>query len=295
MKKILAILLAAALVFAFAACNKNDDAVETAPSTTNAFDIFEAGLDENPENESNADSDTPSDATGEDATGESAEDATPIPTTVEDILALYNSAINSAYEAEAGFLKERSTDNEKIEGGGAIFSAAKDLIYKFMGVGVENTYSIEVEKGEWESESNMHYLRKSTLTADDIIEASCVENNGQYLIVLEVEDGSSRGSKESQTTDAPIDKCGICVGDEDKDYYDHKTAEVIYDAIAGTYAGADIKESYSNATVKALIDVETGKVTNLMVEFDLDVDIDITVADGTATATTHIYYRDIEY
>ena len=123
MKKILAILLAGALLFGFAACgDKGDESAVTVPSTTDEFAAFEQEF----------------------------EDA----------------------------------DNEKINGGGVVFSAAKSLIYQFMGVGADNKYTETVKKGSWESESNMHYLRKSTLTEADITNATCKESNGKYLVVL---------------------------------------------------------------------------------------------------------------
>lgn len=296
MKKILALLLAAALLFSFAACGKDkEEPAEKAPSTTDEFDLFEAEFEDTADETEATPDATDADASTPDASVESTEAAAPVPATVEEILAVYNTAINSAYDAKAGFEKERSTDNEKIEGGGVVFSAAKDLIYKFMGVGADNKYTTEVTKGNWNSDSKEHYLRKSTLTEADITDASCRENDGRYLIVLNVKGGTSRGSESEKFTKAPIDKCGICVGNEDKGYYDHKTGEVIYDALAGTYAAADIKESYDNAKISAIVDAETGKIVSLKVEFDIDVDIDIKVTSGTATATTHIYYKNFDY
>ena len=301
MKKLIAILLAAALFCSFAACAKEEPA--PVPSTTDEFDIFAAELDET----TPANTEAPvvvTDASGNDVTDASGnavteapvtEAAKPAPSTTAEILEVYNSAINAAYDAKVGFTKERSTDNENIKGGGAIFSAAKSLIYKFMGVGADNKYTENVTKGNWESEANMHYLRKSTLTEADVTKASCQEGNGKYLIVLEVKGGSSHGSENEKFTKAPIDKCGICVGNEDKGYYDHKTGEVIYDALAGTYAGADIQESYNNAKISAIIDAETGEITNLKVEFDINVIIDIKLTSGTATASTHIVYKDFVY
>lgn len=295
MKKILALLLALALVFSFAACAKDDETpAETTPPTTDEFDAFFNDAD----NADDAASEAPAEpVTGEDGSIIETESvvAVPAPATTEEIIAVYNNAVNSAVAAEAGFDKERMTDNEEIVGGGVVFSAAKDLIYQFMGVGSGNVYTENVAKGNWESDEKMHYLRNSTLTAGDVTEATCRENDGKYLIVLKVKGGSSRGSEGEKYTNAPIDKCGICVGNEDKGYFDHKTGEVIYDALAGTYAGADIKEEYSNAVVQAIVDAETGNIISLKVEFDIDVAIDIDITSGTATATTHITYKNFKY
>ena len=306
MKKLIALLLAATLIFSFAACGKETE-TETVPSTTDEFDIFAAELDGNDDDTAketqavvvtDVAGNAVTDAAGNEVTDIATEpetEAKPAPVTTAEIIEVYNNAINSAYAAKAGFSKERSTDNEKISGGGVIFSAAKDLIYQFMGVGSSNKYTETVTKGNWESETAKHYLRQSTLTEADVTSATCQEGNGKYLVVIDVKGGSSRGSEGEKYTKAPIDKCGICVGNEDKGYYDHKTGEVIYDALAGTYAGADITESYKNAKISAIIDAETGNIQSLKVEFDIDVKIDIKVTSGTATASTHIVYKDFKY
>ncbi len=304
MKKLIALLLATALLCSFAACSK-DPAPAAVPSTTDEFDIFAAELEGDDTAEetqtvvvTDVAGNAVTDAAGNavtDVETEPTKEVKPAPVTAAEILEVYNTAVNSAYDAKAGFTKERSTYNEQISGGGVIFSAAKDLIYKFMGVGANNKYTEEVAKGNWESEANKHYLRKSTLTEADITNASCQEGNGKYLIVIDVKGGTSRGSEGEKYTNAPIDKCGICVGNEDKGYYDHKTGEVIYDALAGTYAGADISESYKNAKISAIVDAETGNLQSLKVEFDIDVKIDIKLTAGTATASTNVVYRDFKY
>ncbi len=309
MKKILALILAAALVFSFAACGKDDTTGEITTTTTAAADVTEdvaANSDETVAN-TEASAETTAAAATDDTTAaedvSSAESTaadttvaaiTAAPTSTADILALYNNAVNSAYSAKAGFYKERMTDNEKLDAS-AVLNAFKSLVYQFMGVGAENKYTETVTKGNWDSETNRHYLRKSTLAAADITKATCTANGNQYTVVLNVKGGSSKGSSDSKFTNAPIDKCGICVGNEDKGYYDHKTGEVIYDAIAGTYAGASIEESYDNAKVTAVIDGATGNLVKLAVEFDIDVAIDIGIGSGTATATTHINYSNFKY
>lgn len=297
MKKLLALLLAAVFAFCFAACGDDPVSTQPAPDEFDNFSVQELTTKINEaivsEVATNAEGQT--EIVTEIVTEIITDAAAVAPTTTAEILEAYNNAVNSAYDAKAGFSKERSTFNESIQGGGVVFSAAKDLIYKFMGVGADNKYTENVTKGNWESEANMHYLRKSTLTEADITSATCQAGSGQYLITLEVKGGSSRGSKDEKSTKAPIDKCGICVGNEDKGYYDHKTGEVIYDALAGTYAGADISESYNNAKIFAIINAETGKIMNLKVEFNIDVNIDVKVASGTATATTNIIYRDFVY
>ncbi len=314
MKKILAILLAAALLFSFAACGKEDttpDETTTAADTTVAEDTTAAEDVDAPV----ADDTTAADAeattaegeteasteavSGEATTaeGETTTAAAPAaaPQTKAEILAVYNKAVNSAYDAKAGFSKERTADNEKLETKGAL-GAFKDLVYQFMGIGAENKYTENVTKGNWDSDKNHHYLRKSTLTEADLTSATCKENGGKYTIVLGVKGGTSKGSEAEKYTKAPIDKCGICVGDEDKGYYDHKTGPVIYDALDDIYGSAIIDESYNNAKVTAVVDAATGHLVSLTVEYDITCTIDVgLVGSGNASGTAHIIYKNFKY
>lgn len=226
---------------------------------------------------------------------ETSEDETNAPENSEEILALYNEAVNDAYAARVGFSKERYTDNEEFTVSGAL-KAFKDLAYSVMNVGEENRYIQNVAKDEWESDVPHHYLRPSTLTADDVTSTVCTEKDGQRVITLRVKNGSSKASATEKLNDSPVDKSGICVGENDKSYFDHKTAPVIYNAIGGTFPEAVIEERSSNAIVKAVVDIETGHLVNITVEFDIAYNIDIgAVGRGEATGTTHIIYKDFVY
>ena len=103
-------------------------------------------------------------------------------------------------------------------------------------------------------------------------------------------------SKNEKSNNSPIDKCGICVGDEDKDYYDHKTGPVIYDALDDIYGSAIIEESYDNAKVTAVVDAATGHLVSLTVEYDITCSINVgIVGSGNATGTAHILYKNFKY
>ena len=300
MKKILALLLAVAMLLGLAACGGNTED-ETTTTTTAAEDV----TDEAPVEES---TEAPSaDVSAEDPSAEdpsaadestSAEESTEAavakaPETTAEILALYNKTINDAYAAKVGFNKERYTDNEALNAG-FLLKTFGDLIYSFMGIGAENKYTMDVTKGQWESDVPHHYLRKSTLAESDLTGAKCTENNGKYTITLNVKGGTSKASKSESWTKAPIDKCGICVGDADKSYFDHKTAPVIYSAIGEVLSSAVIEESYNNAKVVAVIDAATGHLVSLTVEFDISVVIDA-AGGGNATGSTHVLYKNFKY
>lgn len=303
MKKILALLLAAALLFSFAACGKED--TTTGETTTTAASVEEDTTAASVEEDTTA-APVEGETTVAPVEGETtvaneettvAETTLPAiaaaPATTDEIIALYNKTINDAYAAKVGFHKERYTDNETLNAG-FLLKTFGDLIYQFMGIGADNRYTMDVTKGQWESDVPHHYLRKSTLSAADVTAAKCTESNGNYTIVLNVKPGNSKASKTEKYNNSPIDKCGICVGDADKSYFDHKTAPVIFSAIGEVLSSAVIEESYSNAKVVAVIDAATGNLESLTVEFDINVVIDA-AGGGNATGSTHILYKNFKY
>ena len=303
MKKLAAILLVLVMVMGFAACGgSTENNTTAAPEATSAADESTPAVDEStpavdesvpavdgvvPASEPATAADT------SDASEASSAAAIAAPATKAEIIALYNSAVNSAFDAKAGFTKERYVDNDKMDMS-ATLKLFKSLVEKFVGIGDENKYSETVNKGQWDSDAKKNYLRKSTLADADVTGADCKQDGNFFVVTLNIKSGSSAGGKDKKFTNAPVDKCGICVGKEDKNYYDHKTGEVIYDAIEGTYASAKIDESYSNAKAVAKIDA-TGKLVSLTVTYDIAVAIDIGIGSGTATGTSHILYKNVKY
>ena len=304
MKKLLALLLAAAMLLSFAACGEKEPDPVTDESTTLADETLDANATEAPSadaTESATGETEPAsaeDATGEAASEESSSEAEEttqavLPVTVDEIISYYNTAVNKAVAAKVGFNKVRYVDNEQLNAG-FLLKTFGDVLYKFMGIGAENKYTMDVTKGQWESDLPHQYLRKSTLSAADVTNATCTANGTQYTIVMDVKGGKSYADKNSKSNSSPIDKCGICVGDADKSYYDHKTAIVIYDAIDDVLGGAKISESYKNAKVKAVIDSTTGQLVSLTVEYDISVVIDA-AGGGNATGSSHVIYKNFKY
>ncbi len=302
MKKLVALLLAVAMLLSFAACGeKTPDPVETTvpEETTDAGEVVDAttaGEEDITAEEPVSDEVTTleGETTAEGETT-SAEEATTgaMPVAKDEIIKYYNDAVNKAVAAKVGFNKLRYVDNEKLNAG-ILLKTFGDVMYKFMGIGAENKYTMDVAKGQWESDLPHQYLRKSTLSAADVTGATCTANGNQYTIVLNVKGGSSYADKNSKSNNSPIDKCGICVGDADKSYFDHKTAIVIYDAIDDILGGAKVSESYKNAKVKAVIDSTTGRLVSLTVEYDISVVIDV-AGGGNATGAAHVFYKNFKY
>lgn len=216
-----------------------------------------------------------------------------MPKTTAEIVSFYNGAVSKAVNAKVGFYKTRTSDNEKIDMP-AILGFAKGLIYQFMGIGPDNKYEENVTKGKW---GDVSFLYNSKLTTADVTSASCAASGANYVITLKLKNGSSTAGKSNPTTAAntSLDKCGICVGTEDKGYFDHKTASVMYDAIAGTDSNASISEKYSNATVKATINASTGNIVDISVDWDMDVSMKVMGVSAKATGASHVKFKDFKY
>ena len=310
MKKLLAVLLALAMLAALASCGSKTGGDESSSTTLTEADTAEAVTDETEAvtqesetdkaeesteaEESKTEEDKSEKETEKKEEEEEETQAVKAPETKAEVLTAYNDAINGAYSAKAGFSKERYTDNAQYDMS-IVLNTFKSLVEKFIGIGESNKYSETVTKGQWDSDAKHHYLRKSTLTEADISNATCKTEGNNYVFTIDIKGASSVGNKNSRQSSGPIDKCGICVGNEDKNYYDHKSGPVIYDAIGGTFENAEIKESYSNAKAVAKVDKETGKLVSLTVTFDIKVDISGVGGKGTATGTTHIAYKNFKY
>lgn len=314
--KLAALILALAMVFSFAACKK-DETPDTGNDTT-----AEAPVDG--DNVSDDNTAAPEETSGEAVSGdESTEPASegsseastdksnsskpaataPIvtaagnkaPSSTADILKYYNASTGAAFSGKVGFTKHRETKNEQIEAN-ALVKSFKSLIYKFMGIGADNAYNTTVTKGQWDTDARKQYLRTSTLGTGDVTSATCKQSGSNYIITIKVKDGKSYAAKGTATCSAPLDKTGICVGDEDKGYYDHKRASCIYDAISGTYGNAKVSESYSGAVVTATIEAATGHLVKLDISFNISVTIDLgALGNPTATGTSVVNYSNFKY
>ncbi len=290
--KIASLLLVLSMIFSFAACKKDkDNGDSTAPSessdvggSTGDETLPADASTEDPSAES-TEAETVTDASGKVVETKPADSGkTPaappagskMPSGTAAILNYYNAATKAAFDGRVGFKKHRETGNEKIESN-AIVKQFKKVIYGFIGIGEENAYNETVTKGQWSTEPNKYYLRASTLGTGDVSGASCKQNGANYVITINI-------------------KSGICVGDKDKHYYDHKRASVIYDAIDEVFGNAKVTEKYSGAVLTATVDAATGRLVNINIKFDIYVNVDLGAAGKpTATGTTTVTYSDFKY
>lgn len=294
--RILSLVLALVMLASFAACggNKDTETTTSAPETTvAAADTTEevadttAAVVDATETATEAETEATTEAETEAALSAEA------PTETAEILELYNNATAKVAKEMPQFSKKRESVAKTYEAGVAL-KAFKGIVYQFMGIGDEHIFNEVI--GAKADNYSKHFLA-SKLTASDVTNATCTaDDKGNFTVNLSIKSGNSQvlgGS--SEVINAPIDRCGISAGRNDKDYYDHKTAQNVYDAIDDVAAGAEIKESYSNAKLTAVIDAE-GNLTSLKVTFDLEFDISkVYGSSGHATASTEVVYSAFKW
>lgn len=218
------------------------------------------------------------------------------PSSVADILNVYNTATKKAVDKKVLFSKERVAVEKSYKAGVAL-KTFKSLVYQFMGVGEENKYTATVVK-EDTVDSYHKFLQASKLTPADVKNATCVDNNGVYTITIQLKDGSSsvQGGKVKAAGGTALDKCGVSQGEGDKSYWDHKNAQNVYDAIDDVAASANISESYSNAVVTATINAKTGNITGMTVKYDFKYEIsNVMGSEGTATGASTVVFKDFKW
>ena len=214
-----------------------------------------------------------------------------------DIVKYYNTATAKAFNAKVPFTKERNTVEKSYKAGAAL-NYSKSIVYKFMGVGDANKFSKTVTKED--KDSYHKYLQASKLTAADVTSATCSEAGGKYTIVIKVKDGSSSvsGGKVVSSNNSPLDRSGLACGDNDKDYWDHKTAENVMSAIdeVPLCGSANINEKYTGATITAVIDSATGNLVSLTAKFNFHFDLDkVMSSSGTADSASTVIMKDFKW
>ena len=231
MKKILALLLAFAMLFAFAACGGKDDK-ETTPETTT--DLFAA-----------VDDDTTAapadDTTAAVPAAESTAAANPNALNSSDIaevVAFYNKAHAATKPAPKG----RST--MKLDGAitgdgalGGVLKVASPIIQRTL------------EKNSVETD---YIPGKGKLQASDVVKAKAVSKNGVTEIVIQLKDQVD-GPQADAHTAGPVARGIGTLGNIDN---------AIKELGAELYSGKDsITLTYKDAYIKCKVDEKTGKIT----------------------------------
>ncbi len=324
MKKLLALLMACLMLVSFAACGGNggEETTTAAPEVTTEAPV--AGDDvteEVTEAEDETEVEVVTDASGEEVTDAEGNAVTEVvtedktekeeenkptqkPTSgkVEDpskwstaeVLKYYQDATAKVVSQKPGYTKTRSAVDKGYKAG-AVLSAFKGEVFKFLGIGAENKFEEVVKKGTNTNDDNCGaFLNKSTLTAADVTSAKAVKNGSNYVITIGVKAGSSQteGGKNAKNN-SPIDKSGICVGTTDRGGFDHKTALITYDALDDIAPSLTMYEKNNNGKVVATIDAATGEITKLVITWDASAEISkVYGSSATLAAATTVTYTN---
>ncbi|MBP3330626.1 MAG: hypothetical protein J6L89_07325 [Clostridia bacterium] len=319
MKKLLALLMAGAMLLSFAACGdkKEEETTTAAPEETTvadvAGDVTGEEETEEPETEivTNEDGETEvvtkeddkkeddkkeddkkEDDKKEDNKKEESED--PSKWSTAEVLKYYQDATAKVVSKKPGYTKTRSATNNGYKAG-AVLSAFKGEVFKFLGIGAENKFEEKVAKGKNTNDTDCgDYLKKSALTTSDVSSAKAVKSGSNYVITIKINAGTSQTEGGSNAkNNSPIDKSGICVGNTDRSGFDHKTALITYDALDDIAPSLTMYEKSNNGKVVATIDAATGEIQKLVISWDASADISkVYGSEATLAATTTVTYTN---
>ena len=236
--------------------------------------------------------DAPADAPSTDAPADkpATDNGPKAPATAAEITAYYNNAINKVVSSKAGFKKSRTTVMHNLDGGALLkIQLVVDMVNDFLGVGTD---SWDNQKGKQDN------LSMASLSAADVKQASCANNNGIYTITMTLKDGNSSANASGNSDTSPLQRAGVFAGKGDKKAYDYKNSENIHTAINGVddCTAESALEKVTNTKITAVIDSKTGKLQSLTASWDWYVElanvkytiVGIKQAKGNATTTVKL-------
>lgn len=275
---LVAIVLAAAMVFTFAACGGKDEPETTAPEVTDAaVDAVVESDETTVAEETSAEETTVEETTVEETTVAEAA----APETKADIVALYNEATANAVDSKPGFNKTVTTELQDLQMGAiGKIEAVRDAVGGFLGEGTE---TIKAKKGTASEE-----LVKSTLKESDVTDAKCeLSADGKYYeVTITVKN----------ETDPAKGKSAL-----NRFTNDYKDNQEMVDGLASEGASTGtIQTTVKTATIKAKIAVESKEISSLDYTLKIDclltkVKYMVSVKQVTGTIYTTVSYSDFSY
>lgn len=215
------------------------------------------------------------------------------PSTVDEVLAVYNNAINKVIADKAGYSKTRTTELNNLDGGALLkIQLVVDMVNDFLGVG---TTPYKNEKGKAE------FLSKASLTKNDLTAIDIKTNDGVYTITLGLKDGQSQANASGSSDTSPLSRSGLFAGKGDKIAFDYKNSENIHTAINGVAKAEAASEKVTNTKIVATIEAETGKMTSLNATWDWHVELTnvsysiATVKTAKGDAKTVVEVKDFKW
>ncbi len=300
MKKIIAILLAFAMLFAFAACGGNDEPeTTTAPAVEESTDEIAGGeVTEAPSADaseaasadaSEAPSADASEAPSADASEAASEDASAAPAadmTKAEFVAFLNAETAKAAKGTYNYNRNCSYTSP-IDVGGAtgilngIISAIDEnsnldtVVGDFLGIGVK--------KGTYPKDdvSEDYRIKATSLTEADL--GSFTAANGVYTFTL------ANATNPKKTGATPLSRFT-------NDFITH---EEVVDGIAGFTTAITVKDTTVNyKNIKVEVTVAEGKITNIKYSYAFDATLALKAGitiNGNGAAVTKAEFSNIQY
>ena len=295
-KRLLACTALAAVLLSFAACRQKPAGTTpsqtAAPSETEtaASSVHETTL---PETASQTETETAAatELQTEPVSAQTTQIAAPQDTA--QILAVYNDAINRTVDRIASFTKTRQTDAEKYEAP-PILDTFKPLVQDFMGIDQKTQTRVTAKSAK--DDPYDHYLQHASLREADVNRAECtIGDDGNYHITLRIKDGESHVAPDRDECFAPLDRCGIAVGEKDKEYWDHKTAQNVAVPLREYAKKVKVDEQYDQARIVAVIRPD-GTPQRVEIRFHIAFELaDLYGLSGSASGSTVIVYSDFAF
>lgn len=301
MKKVLmsvvALLVAAMMLVSFAACGGNetpeetttaptveDDSTVAADASVKESSVAEVESTEAPSEVESTEAASEVESTEAPAEVESTEEATEAvvaPTSVADIVALYNEATAKAKSSKAGYSKTVTTELQSLEMGAiGKIDAVRSTVGDFLGEGTETA---NVKKGTASDE-----LVKSTLTAADVTAATCkLSADGKYYEVTITVKNETNPNKGKSALNKYTD--------------DYKDGKEMLEGLQDVDANAEtITLTVKTATIKAKIAVEDKSFSSIDYVIKTDalltgVKYVVKVSKVTGTIYTVVNYTKFAY
>ena len=307
-KRVLALMLAAAMTFGLVACGGNEEPETTtaAPSTTveevTTAPATEAETTAEPTTESTTEATTQpttTEPTTAKPTTTKAETTTKKPTTTAkatttqkavtaptskaDIVKLYNEATVAASNSKPGYQKSTVTTLSNVEMGAlSKISAVRGAVGDFLG---EGSSSETVSKGKFDGKS----LVKSTLKTADVKSATCkLSDDGKYYVV-----------KITLANETNPKKNGSALGKVTKDF---KDVDEIKSGLADVGASVEsMTVSTTSVVINAKIGVENKRFSSLDHTINMKANLNgvkysiVRGVNASANMETKVSYSDFKY
>lgn len=266
----------------------NDDGTVNA---TDALAILRiaVGLDEKIEMPEEEPGDNPDEEPGENP-GESEQPV--VPSSKEEIVEFYNTAVNKVVNEKAGYTKQRTTTVLEMNGG-ALMSMAEGVVKEFLG---EGTKDYNNKKG-----SSKFFLTASLSSADVQSATATISDSGFVTISLNLNNGESVATSKEKTDNSPVAKSGLVTGSVADPDYDYLSSGSIYASVTAEKVKVDsIKAKNTNVKIVAVVDSE-GKLVSLTSSYDWTVEMTnvkysfITVKAADGRAHTAVELSDFEW